>query len=101
MAEMTFSGLGPQVSGAGIQVRASDPGPAPAPEHPNLIPDGRDLGPESASHFCTFAQAVGRFALLHLGQHVVLSPSQLTIRSPVSLGVSVFKQKRAPGGAEF
>ncbi len=25
------------------------------------------------SHFCTFAQAVGRFTLLHLGQHVVLS----------------------------
>jgi|GEM_PF-5898988 len=59
--------------GCGRQVRASDPGPAPV--HLNLIPDGRDLGPESASHFCTFAQAVGRFALLHLGQHVVPLPA--------------------------
>ena len=25
------------------------------------------------SYVCTFAQAAGRFALLHLGQHVVLS----------------------------
>jgi hypothetical protein len=25
------------------------------------------------NYFCTFAQAVGRFALLHLGQYVVLS----------------------------
>ena len=47
MAEMTFSSLGPQVSGAVIQVRASDPGPAPEPEHLNLIPDGRDPGPEN------------------------------------------------------
>ena len=42
------------------------PAPAPVPEDLYQIPDGRDLGPESASHFCTFAQAVGRFALLHL-----------------------------------
>jgi len=49
------------------------PEPAPEPEILNQNPDGRDLRPESASHFCTFAQAVGRFALLHLGQHVVLS----------------------------
>ena len=32
--------------------------------------------PENGSHFCTFAQAAGRFALLHLGQHVVLSLPQ-------------------------
>jgi hypothetical protein len=25
-----------------------------------------------AFHFCTFAQAIGRFAHLHLGQHTVL-----------------------------
>jgi hypothetical protein len=41
------------------------PVPAPEPEHLNQAPDGRDLRPEIASHFCTFAQAAGRFALLH------------------------------------
>ena len=31
------------------QVRESDPGPAPEPEHPDQIPDGRDPGPENVS----------------------------------------------------
>ena len=29
------------------RVRESGPEPAPEPEHLNLIPDGRDLGPEN------------------------------------------------------
>ncbi len=44
------------------------------------LPKSRHLPPGAAtrhlnpvSHFYTFAQAAGRFALLHLGQHVVLS----------------------------
>ena len=50
---------GDAVSGHGslvqvqAQVRArvpeSGPGPVPEPEHLNLIPDGRDLGPENVS----------------------------------------------------
>jgi len=39
--------------------------PAPEPEYLNLIPDRRDPGPEHVAHICTFAQAAGRFALLH------------------------------------
>ena len=30
-----------------VRVRESGPGPEPEPEHLNLIPDGRDLGPEN------------------------------------------------------
>jgi hypothetical protein len=43
--------------------------------HPHLCLNtrARDLRPEDSSHVCTFAQAAGRFALLHRGQHVVLS----------------------------
>ena len=32
-----------------VRVRESGPGSAPEPEHLNLIPDGRDLGPENIS----------------------------------------------------
>ena len=46
------SGLGSLVQ-VQAQVRArvpeSGPGPVPEPGHLNLIPDGRDLGPENAS----------------------------------------------------
>jgi hypothetical protein len=40
----------------------------PKPEFPMPVAVTRHL-----ETFLTFAQAVGRFALLHLGQHVVLS----------------------------
>ena len=43
----------------------------PMPEFPMPVAVTRHL--KRLSHFCTFAQAKGRFALLHLGQHVVLS----------------------------
>jgi len=91
-----FSGLGSRPSGIryGLSGSGTGAGPEPEPgtEHLNPGPDGRDPRPENASpppairgchpppetciHFCTFAQAAGRFALLHLGQHVVLSHPQ-------------------------
>jgi hypothetical protein len=43
------TGLRPQAPGTGQQVRDPAPGPAPEPEHPDQIPDGRDLRPESRS----------------------------------------------------
>jgi len=33
--------------------------PEPIPEYLNLIPDSRDLGPEHASHACTYARDAG------------------------------------------
>ncbi|MEI6794918.1 MAG: c-type cytochrome, partial [Verrucomicrobiota bacterium] len=42
---------------------------------------------ETCIHFCTFAQAVGRFAHLHPGQHVVLSLPPEPIRlAPSEIG---------------
>ena len=49
---------------SGLPLSSSFPPPATWGCHPP---------PETCIHFCTFAQAVGRFAPLHLGQHVVLS----------------------------
>ena len=37
-----------------VRVRESGPGPVPEPEHLNLIPDGRDLGPENDSAEASF-----------------------------------------------
>ena len=83
-----------------VQVRAqgrgreSGPGPVPEPEHLNLIPDGRDLGPEN-DHMAAASHPVSGFPLRlyqgradrpgqlrlsegappyprHLGQHAVL-----------------------------
>ncbi|MEY3841680.1 MAG: hypothetical protein RLZZ542_790 [Pseudomonadota bacterium] len=62
-------GLGHRVSGSGAQVRVLVPGLIPEPV-PVPVPAAETWDPEM---FLTFAQAVGRFALLHLGQHVVLS----------------------------
>ncbi len=66
---------GPRSRPSGPWFRSSGtgagPGSEPVPDNPYLRPEGRDLRPEDASHVCTFAQAVGRFALLHLGQHVL------------------------------
>jgi hypothetical protein len=44
------TGLGGQVSGAGVQVRVQvqeNPGSEPGAEDPNLRPDGWDLRPEN------------------------------------------------------
>ena len=75
----TLSGLGSRQSGTRYRSSGSGPGsgpefypvPVPVTDHPNQRPEGRDLGPGNVSHVCTFAQAVGRFSLLHLGQHAV------------------------------
>ena len=40
-------GLGPRVSGSGLQVQVQVPGPEPAPSDPYLAPDGRDPRPEN------------------------------------------------------
>ena len=74
MRTFRISGLRSRPSGAGCGYSGSGTGsgpefcpvPAPVPDNPNQRPEGRDLRPEDASHFCTFAQAAGRFALLHL-----------------------------------
>ncbi len=68
------TGLSRREPGAGAQVRVRVQDliiPVPVPDNQHLRPEGRDLGPGNVSHVCTFAQAVGRFALLHLGQHVL------------------------------
>ena len=54
------SGLGRREPGSGVHVRVqvqdlNFPAPAPVPDNPNLRPEGRDLGPEIASHICTWA----------------------------------------------
>ena len=49
-AALEASILGSQVSATGSGAGAGiSPGPVPEPEHLNLIPDGRDLGPENES----------------------------------------------------
>jgi hypothetical protein len=120
----TLSGLGSRQSGTRYRSSGSGTGsgpefypvPLPVADHPNQRPEGRDLGPGNVSHVCTFAQAVGRFALLHLGQHAVLPlPSihlcrdavptlpetapQHPIRFPVSLCVETERPARAAHGA--
>ena len=60
-------GLGHRVSGSGTQVRILVPGLI---TEPVPVPAAETCDPEM---FLTVAQAEGRFALLHLGQHVVLS----------------------------
>jgi len=97
-SERHISGLGSRPSGTGTG-SAFHPGPAPVPDNPYQIPEGRDLGPENAfrhpppeniSHFCTFAQAAGRFAHLHLGRHVVPSlPKASTPPILHTLGIHV------------
>ena len=48
MAGGTFSGPRSRLQvRVRVRVRESGPGPAPEPEDLNLIPDGRDLGPEN------------------------------------------------------
>ncbi len=73
-----LSGPGSQPSGLWFRCSGSDPGPrtefCPYP-HLYLINRTCDLRAETCDPemFLPFAQIVGRFALLHLGQHVVLS----------------------------
>ena len=47
---------------------------------------GRDLGPEDTFHFCTFAQAEGRFALLH--NLLLPLPLSFCLPPPLPLGES-------------
>ena len=48
--QFQVSGLWYQVQAqVRVRVRELGPGPVPEPEHLNLIPDGRDLGPENES----------------------------------------------------
>ena len=77
-------GLGHREPGSGIlvQVRVRVPNLAPEPDNPYPKPGARDLRPEDAFHVCTFAQAVGRFALLHLGR---LGEPSLPPRIPCQL----------------
>ena len=51
------------------------------------------LPPEACIHICTFAQAAGRFAPLHLGQHVVLSlPRTAHCPNRQPLSATTFRQ---------
>ena len=66
LAVRTIFGWRVAAPGGGLQVLF--PGPAPEPEHPNLIPDGQDLIPENAL-------------------------PQPILRSPVSLRVKTFASR--------
>jgi hypothetical protein len=64
-----LSGLGSRQSGARFRCSGSGtgsgfnfPAPAPVPDNPHLRPEGRDLGPESASYVCIFAARSARSA---------------------------------------
>ena len=58
-----------QVAGGGPGWQVADPGSVPEPEDLNLIPDGRDLGPENG---------------FPVTRHLKMYPQPI-IRSPVSL----------------
>ena len=87
-------GLSHRVSGSGTQVRVLVPGLI---TEPVPVPAAETCDPEM---FLTFAQSVGRFALLHLGQHVVLSLPKAKPQHP-SGPPSIYEVTRGARGASL